>query len=242
MGDLATPTDVTTAPLTVAAPVAAATVMSPPGIVAVGFTAMIVHAFLAAIDHTFGWHYGLVNQLTLAGVTVLAVAINRMLVRREDGLRRVRRISAVVQQAVLPTPPPRIGDLRIAARYEPTEEEGLIGGDLYAVRHSAFGTRVLIGDVRGKGLDAVRAACADVWASPFARAAPGQTLQVDRDPHHFPVLDPVFAEVAALPGFWRVLSECCRCGWDLGDLLRRICLWRDVSAGTGCRCCRYQIL
>lgn len=168
VGDLATPTDVTTAPLTVAAPVAAATVMSPPGIVAVGVTAMIVHAFLAAIDHTFGWHHGLANQLTLAGVTVLAVGINRMLARREDGLRRVRRISAVVQQAVLPTPPPRIGDLRIAARYEPAEEEGLIGGDLYAVRHSAFGTRVLIGDVRGKGLDAVRAACADVWAFRYA--------------------------------------------------------------------------
>jgi serine phosphatase RsbU (regulator of sigma subunit) len=67
----------------------------------------------------------------------------------------VRRISAIVQQAVLPTPPGRIGGLRIAARYEPAEEEGLIGGDLYVVQHTAFGTRALIGDVRGKGLDAV---------------------------------------------------------------------------------------
>ncbi|MYX73511.1 PP2C family protein-serine/threonine phosphatase [Streptomyces sp. SID3915] len=164
VADLATPTDVSTAPLLAAAPVTAAPLSRTRTIVGVGLAAMVVHVFLAGVDHTFGWRLGIANQLTLAAVTVLAVGLHRMLRRREEGARRAERVAEVAQKAVLPTPPARIGALEIAASYIAAEDEALIGGDFYAVRETARGTRAILGDVRGKGMAAVQAASVMVGA------------------------------------------------------------------------------
>lgn len=64
--------------------------------------------------------------------------------------------------------------------YEPLQEERLVGGDIYDVVDSPFGTRVLIGDVQGKGLAAVGSAFAVIGA--FREAAhrePTLTALVD---------------------------------------------------------------
>ncbi|MEW1761968.1 PP2C family protein-serine/threonine phosphatase [Streptomyces cyaneofuscatus] len=166
--DLATPRDVTFAPLLLAAPVASAPLLPLPGIIAIGALSMAVHAVLAWFDGTFGWKQGVANQLTLLAVTVLAVLINRALEGQSARTRRARQVAAVAQAAVLPLPPSRLGDLRIAARYIPAEDEAMIGGDLYVVQETPHGVRVMVGDVRGKGLGAVRAVCADLGAFRFA--------------------------------------------------------------------------
>ncbi len=166
--DLATPTDVTSAPLLMAAPVAAAPLLPLPGIIAIGALAMAVHAVLAWVDGTFGWQRGVANQLTLLAVTVLAVLINRALEGQNARTRRARQVAAVAQTAVLPRPPSRLGELRIAARYVPAEDEAMIGGDLYVVQETPHGVRVMVGDVRGKGLGAVSAVCADIGAFRYA--------------------------------------------------------------------------
>lgn len=44
----------------------------------------------------------------------------------------------------------------VASRYEVAHEEAAIGGDLFAIHETAYGIRMLIADVRGKGLKAVR--------------------------------------------------------------------------------------
>ncbi len=129
---------------------------------------MIVHVILARVDHTFGWHGGVANQLTLVAVTVLAVLINRTLTGQSARTRRARQVAAVAQAAVLPRPPSRLGDLAIAARYLPAEDEDMIGGDLYVVQDTPHGVRVLVGDVRGKGPGAVSAVCADQGAFRYA--------------------------------------------------------------------------
>ncbi|MEV4876934.1 PP2C family protein-serine/threonine phosphatase [Streptomyces cyaneofuscatus] len=166
--DLVTPTDVTSAPLLATAPVAAAALLNPPGIIAIGALSMVVQVILARVDHTFGWHGGVANQLTLLAVTVLAVLINRTLAGQSARTRRARQVAAVAQAAVLPRPPSRLGDLRIAARYIPAEDEAMIGGDLYIVQETPHGVRVMVGDVRGKGLGAVSAVCADLGAFRYA--------------------------------------------------------------------------
>ncbi|MFI9777445.1 PP2C family protein-serine/threonine phosphatase [Streptomyces sp. NPDC051956] len=166
--DLVTPTEVTSAPLIMAAPVAAAPLLSLPGIIWVGLASMAVHAGLAWVDGTFGWHRGLANQVTLLAVTLLAIFINRTLKRQDARTRRAQYVAAVAQRAVLPRPPARLGDLHIAARYVPAEDEAMIGGDLYVVQDTPYGTRVLVGDVRGKGLGAVSAVCADLGAFRYA--------------------------------------------------------------------------
>ncbi|MEU0098401.1 PP2C family protein-serine/threonine phosphatase [Streptomyces sp. NPDC006267] len=182
--DLVTPTDVTSAPLLIAAPVAAAPLLSLRGIIAIGALAMIVHAGLAWVDDTFGWQRGIANQLTLLAVTVLAVLINRALEGRDARTRRARHIAAVAQSAVLPRPPSRIGELMIAARYVPAEDEAMIGGDLYVVQDTPHGVRVMVGDVRGKGLGAVSAVCADLgafrYAADEAEDLPGLVAALER--------------------------------------------------------------
>lgn len=166
--DLITPHDVTSAPLLMAAPVAAAPLLGIRGIVGVGVTAMVVHAFLARIDGTFGWRAGVANQMALAAVTALAVLIHRLLRSQDVRARRAQHVAAVAQRAVLPRPPSRIGGLHIDARYVPAESEASIGGDLYVVQSTPYGTRVMVGDVRGKGLGAVSAVSADLGAFRYA--------------------------------------------------------------------------
>lgn len=71
------------------------------------------------------------------------------------GTGKLRSVSMAAQEVVLKPIPHRIGPLRIASVYLAAETEAQIGGDLYAAARTAKGTRIVIGDVRGKGLEAV---------------------------------------------------------------------------------------
>jgi integral membrane sensor domain MASE1 len=84
-------------------------------------------------------------------------------------LGRLREIVQVAQDAVIRPPAPFVGPLALAARYESASEEAQIGGDLYEVADTPYGVRLVIGDVKGKGLPAVQAASAALRA--FRRAA-----------------------------------------------------------------------
>jgi serine phosphatase RsbU (regulator of sigma subunit) len=54
--------------------------------------------------------------------------------------------------------PAALGSLRLAVLYASASVEASIGGDFYEALQTPFGVRLLVGDVRGKGLDAVRLA------------------------------------------------------------------------------------
>jgi serine phosphatase RsbU (regulator of sigma subunit) len=64
----------------------------------------------------------------------------------------------VAQQAVLRPLGPQVGTLAVAGRYISATAAADIGGDLYEALDTPYGVRIIIGDVRGKGLDAVRMA------------------------------------------------------------------------------------
>src|SRR5204863_8153370 len=87
--------------------------------------------------------------------TGIAVVFTRIQNQREEALRRISHIAEVAQRAILRDPPPNIDGVAIAARYVSAAEQAVIGGDLYETAYTPFGVRVIIGDVRGKGLDAV---------------------------------------------------------------------------------------
>jgi len=73
-------------------------------------------------------------------------------------LAAVQRVAEAAQHAILPPVPARAGPLALAAAYVSAAEEALVGGDLYEVAQRDDSVRLLIGDVRGKGLEAVRLA------------------------------------------------------------------------------------
>ncbi|MCW2586870.1 MAG: hypothetical protein JWN55_2386 [Frankiales bacterium] len=94
----------------------------------------------------------------LARRAALAVE-NAHAYREQSGrLASITRVAEAAQQAILAPPPPRIGPVALAARYVSAAAEALIGGDLYEVVRRPGAVRLLIGDVRGKGLEAVRTA------------------------------------------------------------------------------------
>jgi serine phosphatase RsbU (regulator of sigma subunit) len=102
----------------------------------------------------------------LSALCVVAAATRS---RRERQLQRLNVIAEAAQRAVLRTLPTAIGSVGLAARYESAFEDAAIGGDLYEVTETPHGVRILIGDVRGKGLEAVQLAASVLGA--FRQAA-----------------------------------------------------------------------
>ncbi len=104
--------------------------------------------------------------------------------RRERDLVRVSGIASRVQAAILPPLPNRVGDVTVAARYRSAARDALVGGDLYDAVDTPWGVRLIIGDVRGKGLDAVRLTSLVLGAfrtlAPVTAALPALLSDLDR--------------------------------------------------------------
>ncbi|MFF1647931.1 PP2C family protein-serine/threonine phosphatase [Streptomyces sp. NPDC058240] len=121
----------------------------------------------------------LMMLLTLALGVVSVYACHRR-IRREHETLRLRSTAAAMQRHILRPLPLLTDDVLVDGVYEPVQEDRLVGGDIYDVVVSPWGTRVLIGDVQGKGLPAVGAAFAVIGA--FREAAhrePTLTALVD---------------------------------------------------------------
>ncbi|MEU7168965.1 PP2C family protein-serine/threonine phosphatase [Streptomyces morookaense] len=98
-----------------------------------------------------------------------AVAVARLR-RDEDALLdRVRATGEAAQRALLRPLPLRTHGVLVDGFYVSSQREALIGGDIYEVVDTPYGTRVLIGDVRGKGLGTLGAGAAVLTA--FREAA-----------------------------------------------------------------------
>jgi phosphoserine phosphatase RsbU/P len=109
------------------------------------------------------------RMTVVIGASALAVLLARMRAKQDQELRRMTVIAEAAQSAILRATPTSIGSLGFATRYVSATEEALVGGDLYEVAETPRGVRLVVGDVRGKGLDAIQLA-ATVLAA-FRRAA-----------------------------------------------------------------------
>ncbi|MFE1791810.1 PP2C family protein-serine/threonine phosphatase [Streptomyces sp. NPDC059525] len=113
----------------------------------------------------------------IIAVTVAAAYGSHLRLQRERTLFQVRLVADAAQQVVLSPLPRRLGDVEIESLYLAAAAEARIGGDFYEVVDTPFGVRLLIGDVRGKGLPAVGAAAAIVNA--FRESAYDDAALVD---------------------------------------------------------------
>ena len=122
----------------------------------------------AAVALTIGvgwWWHGVTTDAiywtrvaVVCVISVMAVVVAGMRRRREERLARMTAIAQATQLALLPPLPARMTGITIAARYLSATREASVGGDLYEIIPTGHGIRVIIGDVRGNGLDAVRLA------------------------------------------------------------------------------------
>lgn len=92
--------------------------------------------------------------ISVCVVTVLVTLLSVLRVRVARQLNQVRAVAQAAQLALLRPLPARVGPVRLAGCYQAATDEALIGGDLYGVRQTPYGLRVLVGDVRGKGIGA----------------------------------------------------------------------------------------
>ncbi|MFF9044253.1 PP2C family protein-serine/threonine phosphatase [Streptomyces parvulus] len=96
-----------------------------------------------------------VLALFAVGFGVLAVYASRLRIAREAALVRLWSTAAAMQRQILRPLPLLTDDVLVDGVYEPVQQDKLVGGDIYDVAATPWGTRVLIGDVQGKGLAAV---------------------------------------------------------------------------------------
>lgn len=75
-------------------------------------------------------------------------------------LRRSREIAGATQRVLLRPLPGRIDGLAVSAAQLSASRGAAVGGDLYEAVATAYGVRLVIGDVRGHGLPALGAAAA----------------------------------------------------------------------------------
>lgn len=153
--DQLVPEDIHLGPLLVIAPAITASFAGPQLTGLIGSLAVAAQAYI-------GWHFGvlfsrnvLVQILALAVLSVLCVFFCMVRERRQRQLAQVRSVAEAAQHGLLWPLPERMGTLQIACLYLAAEDEAKIGGDLYAATRITGGVRIMIGDVRGKGLSAI---------------------------------------------------------------------------------------
>ncbi|MEU8563440.1 SpoIIE family protein phosphatase [Streptomyces cyaneofuscatus] len=134
--------------------------------VAVWITAVVVGSGLGGDGTFWDFVFGI-------GFTVLACALGvaacAARIRHATEMDRLRSAAVALQRQIL-RPLPVITDQVFAyGIYEPIEEDRFVGGDIYEVVQSPYGTRVIIGDVQGKGIAAIGAGFAAIAA--FREAA-----------------------------------------------------------------------
>lgn len=135
-----------------------------------------VGVFSVAVALLGGWwgdnlgtRQWLVRAFLCVVLAALATTSATIRDRREARLRRITVIAEAAQRAVLRATPSTIGDLAFAARYDSATQDAQVGGDLYEIASTPYGVRVVVGDVRGKGLPAVQTAASVLGA--FRQAA-----------------------------------------------------------------------
>jgi len=100
---------------------------------------------------------------------------------QSERLAGVTLVAEAAQRAILAPPPARTGPVLLSARYHSAASEAQVGGDLYEVVRGPESVRLLVGDVRGKGLAAVRTATVVLGEFRAAAAGVGDVALVARE-------------------------------------------------------------
>ncbi len=145
-------------------PIMAAALATPRQTMAVGIASLLGAALLIGVDDG-SFAAALVRLGAVLAASLLAVWIAALRTAREQRLAHVTRVAEVAQNAILLPVPCRTGPLAVAARYRSATDDASVGGDLLDVVETPTGTFAVVGDVRGKGVAAVRLAATALRAA-----------------------------------------------------------------------------
>jgi serine phosphatase RsbU (regulator of sigma subunit) len=159
VADLATPRDITFSSTLSVAPALAALGSRRPGrTIVVGVLAAVTVVGMSLYSRGIAGDVEIAAVVAVFAVTAVSCASVTVLQRQHLVLTNIRSVAEAAQHVLLRDIPPELTQVRSAVRYEAAAAEARIGGDLYEAMCTPFGDRLIIGDVRGKGLPAVEAA------------------------------------------------------------------------------------
>ncbi|MFJ8196755.1 PP2C family protein-serine/threonine phosphatase [Streptomyces sp. NPDC096152] len=162
--------------LLIALPLVAAFAHGPAVVAGVTLFAVVFEGVLAgtpccagrSVGYLWDRHY-VAAYVSTALVGALGTLLAAHRTRRERTLATVRSVAETAQRVLLRPVPRHLGQICVETLYLSAAAEARIGGDLYEAVPTAHGVRLLIGDVRGKGLVAVETAATMLGA--FREAA-----------------------------------------------------------------------
>jgi serine phosphatase RsbU (regulator of sigma subunit) len=125
---------------------------------AVSLVAAVVIALMATSQSHALPEATIVTVIIVTAISATGTAISA---RKEQQIANVISVAEAAQRAVLRPLPQQLGPLELGVVYLAAAADAKVGGDLYDVAITPHGIRLIIGDVRGKGLGAVEVA-ADV--------------------------------------------------------------------------------
>lgn len=153
---IVSPSDVHLSPLLVIAPALAASFAGPGRTAVIGAAAVGAQALIAALNGGVGSANHVWQFIAVVVLSALVIFFCYLREAHSRQLSRVRIVAETAQRVLLRPPPAQLGPLRVAWRYQTADTDAQLGGDLFAVvRNGGNRSRVVIGDVRGKGLDAI---------------------------------------------------------------------------------------
>ncbi|MEE1838927.1 PP2C family protein-serine/threonine phosphatase [Streptomyces sp. NPDC088190] len=142
-------------PLLALPPALAAAMLGPRPTALIGAASLLGEAVIGLFHYDVAAVNWSIQAATVLLVSIIAVYLSHVREAQLQTLTQVRKIAEIAQRLVLQPIPPELGPLRIATLYMAAEQEMEIGGDLYAATRTTSATRLIVGDVRGKGLPAV---------------------------------------------------------------------------------------
>jgi hypothetical protein len=125
------------------------------------YGAVMLLIAIAAAPFTTTAEVPVVTTVSIVVVTLISASGGARGGQQNQRLADVTSVAEAAQRALLRPLPRQVGPLELGVVYLAAAAEARVGGDLYEVTRTQFGIRLIVGDVRGKGLDAVEIA-ADV--------------------------------------------------------------------------------
>lgn len=135
------------------------------GVVALGAGAVAAQVH----DHRLATATVALKLGSTAAYAVVAMIVAAIRERREGRLEAMTEVAEVAEHAIVRTAPICLPDLEVALVYRSASNLASVGGDLYEAVPTRYGSRLIIGDARGKGLPAVQLAAVVLGA--FRHAA-----------------------------------------------------------------------
>ncbi|MFF7377618.1 PP2C family protein-serine/threonine phosphatase [Streptomyces massasporeus] len=132
------------------------------GVWGTAFFAVLSLVTYVVADSTWPHEYraGRADFVLVALGGILATLACAIRVRDENRALHMSDVADTVRRTVLRPLPAGWGGLDHAGVYLTADADARVGGDFYDIQPGPHGTRVLVGDVQGKGLGAVEAAAA----------------------------------------------------------------------------------